>query len=116
MAWERIFNESELPHTDFMGQLKKVITRKQFQQLNNNIIKEMGNNKQEYCNADHHTLQQAKDRLHALLTRTMMGDVNYILDKALEESKNKLTTLSNARDQLDNQKKITTSKKQKREN
>ena len=40
-----------------------------------------------------------------------MGDVEYILDKALEESKSKLTTLSNARDQLDNQKKITTSKK-----
>ena len=29
----------------------------------------------------------------------------------MEESKSKLTTLSNARDQLDNQKKITTSKK-----
>ena len=111
MAWERIFNESKLPHTDFMGQLKKLITKEQFQQLNNNIIKGMGNNKQEYCNTDHHTLQQAKDRLYALLTRTMMGDVEYILDTALEESKSKLTTLSNARDHLDNQKKITTSKK-----
>ena len=58
--------------------------------------------RQEYCNADHHTLQQSKDRLHALLTSTMMGDVEYILDKSLEESKNKLTTLSNARDQLNN--------------
>ena len=75
MAWERIFNESELPHTDFMGLLKKVITREQSQQLNNNIIRLVDNNKQEYCNADNHTLQQAKDRLHALLTSTMMGDV-----------------------------------------
>ena len=66
-----------------MGRLKKVITREQFQQLNNNIIKETDNNKQEYCNTNHHTLQQAKDKLHALLTRTMMGDVEYILDKAL---------------------------------
>ena len=40
-----------------------------------------------------------------------MGDVGYILDKSLKESKDKLTTLSKARDQLDNQKKITTSKK-----
>ena len=78
VAWERIFNELELPYTDFMGQSKKVITREQFQQLNNNIINEMGNNKQEYCNTDHHTLQQAKDRLHALLTSTMMGNVEYI--------------------------------------
>ena len=29
VAWERIFNESQLAHTDFMGQLKKVITREQ---------------------------------------------------------------------------------------
>ena len=40
-----------------------------------------------------------------------MGDVGYILDKSLKESKDKLTTLSKARDELDNQKKITTSKK-----
>ena len=32
VAWERIFNESKLPHTDFMGRLKKVITKEQFQQ------------------------------------------------------------------------------------
>ena len=46
VAWERIFSESKLPHTYFMGQLKKLITKEQFQQLNNNIMKEMGNNKQ----------------------------------------------------------------------
>ena len=40
-----------------------------------------------------------------------MGDIGYILDKSLKESMDKLTTLSRARDQLDNQKKITTSKK-----
>ena len=68
-------------------------------------------NKQEYCNADHHTLQKSKDRLHALLTSIMMGDVGYILDKSIKESKEKLTMLCKARDQLDNQKKITTSKK-----
>ena len=30
VAWERIFHESELPHTEFVGRLKKVITREQF--------------------------------------------------------------------------------------
>ena len=111
MAWEQIFLKSELPQTEFMDLLKKVITSEQFQQLNNDILRGMDSNKQEYCNADHHTLQKAKDRLHALLTSTMMGNVRYILDKSLKESKDKLTTLSKARDQLDNQKKITTSKK-----
>ena len=111
MAWERIFHESEMPHTEFMGHLRKVITSEQFQQLNNDILRGMDINKQEYCNADHHTLQEAKDRLHALLTSIMMGDVGYILDKSIKESKEKMTVLSKARNQLDNQKKITTSKK-----
>merc|ERR1711895_31579 len=63
VAWERIFHESELPHTEFMGCLRKVITSEQFQQLNNDILRGMDNNKQEYSNADHHTLKEAKDRL-----------------------------------------------------
>ena len=64
-----------------------VITSEQFQQLNNDILRGIDSNKQEYCNADHYTLQKTKDRLHALLTSTMMGDVGYILDKSLKESK-----------------------------
>ena len=39
VAFERILNESKLPHTDFMGPLKKLITKEQFQQFNNNIMK-----------------------------------------------------------------------------
>ena len=83
LAWEKIFHESKLPHTEFMDHLKKVITREQFQQLNNDILRGMYINKQEYCNTDHHTLQNAKDRLHALLTSTMIGDVRYILEKSI---------------------------------
>ena len=55
-----------------MDHLKKVITSDQFQQLNDDILRGMDINKQEYCNADNHTLQEAKDRLHALLT-TVLG-------------------------------------------
>ena len=94
-----------------MGRLRKVITSEQFQQLSNDILRGMDINKQEYCNADHHTLQEAKDRLNALQTNIMMGDVGYILDKSIKESKEKMTVLSKARNQLDNQKKIATSKK-----
>ena len=77
VAQERIFNnhKPELPHIEFMGRLRKVITNEQFLQLNNDILRGMYINKQEYCNADHHTLQEAKDRLNALLTSIMMGDV-----------------------------------------
>ena len=47
VAWECIFHESELPHTEFMGCLRKVITSEQFQQLNNDILKGLDINKQE---------------------------------------------------------------------
>ena len=74
----------------------------------------MDTDKQEYCNTDHRTLQEAKDRLHALLTNIMMGDIGYILDKSIKESKEKMAILSKARSQLDNQKKIASSKKANR--
>ena len=61
---------------------------------------------------DHHTLQEEKDRLYALLTNIMMGDVGYILEKSIKESKEKMAILSKERSQLDNQKKIASSKKQ----
>ena len=83
VAWEQILHESKLPHPEFMDHLKKVITSEQFQQLNDDILRGMDMNKQEYCNADHHTLQEAKDRLHALLTNIMMGIVGYILNKSI---------------------------------
>ena len=60
----------------------------------------MENNKPEYCKADHHTLQEAKDKLHSLLTYIMMSDVGYILDKSLNESKEKMAILSKAKSTL----------------
>ena len=58
-----------------MDHLKRVITSEQIQQLNDDILRGIDINKQEYCNTDHHTLQEAKDQLHALLTNIMMSDV-----------------------------------------
>ena len=41
VACEQLFNnyKPELPYTEFMGSLKKVITYEQFQQLNNDILR-----------------------------------------------------------------------------
>ena len=60
---------------------------------------------------DHHTLQEAKDQLNAILTDIMMDDVGYILDKSINESKKEMAKLRKARSQIDNQKKIASSKK-----
>ena len=73
VAWEQMLNDnkSELPNTKFMGGLK---TCEQFQQLNDDILRGMNISRKEFCNTDHHTLQEAKDQLHALLTDIMMDD------------------------------------------
>ena len=73
-----------------MGHLKKTITCEQFQQLNDDILRGMDISKKEFCNTDHHTLQEAKDQLHALLTNIMMDDIGYILDKSINESKKEM--------------------------
>ena len=71
----------------------------------------MNISKKEFCNTDHHTLQEVKDQLHALLTDIMMNDIGYILDKSINESKKEMAKLRKARSQIDNQKKIASSKK-----
>ena len=77
VAWEQMLNDNkpELPNTNFMGHLKKAITCEQFQQLNDDILRGMNISRKEFCNTDNHTLQEAKDQLHALLTDIMMDDV-----------------------------------------
>ena len=61
VAWEQMLNDnkSELPNTKFMGHLKKAITCEQFQQLNDDILRGMNISRKEFCNTDHHTLQEA---------------------------------------------------------
>ena len=60
VAWEQIFNDNKpkLPNTNFMGHLKKAITCEQFQQINDDILRGMNIIKEEFCNRDHHTLQE----------------------------------------------------------
>ena len=86
-----------------MGHLKKAITCEQFQQLNDDILRGMNISRKEFCNTDHHTLQEAKDQLHALLIDIKMDDAGYILDQSINESKKEMAKLRKARSQPNNQ-------------
>ena len=92
----QIFNnyKSDLPYKEFMDRLKKVITHEQFQQLSNDILREVESNQQEYYETNHATIKEARNKFHSLSTYIMMCKVGYILDKSLSESKKKMETLS----------------------
>ena len=86
-------NNLELPDTNFMDHLKKAITYEQFQQTNDDILRGMSIIKGKFCNTDHHTLQEVKNQLPALLTDVMMDDTGYILDKSIYETKKEMAKL-----------------------
>ena len=104
-------NNPELPNTNFMGCLKQAITHKQFQQIIDDMLRGMSIVKEGFCRRDHHTLQEAKNQLHALLTDVMMDDTGYILDKTIDESKKEMAKLRRISRQIDNHKRIASSKK-----
>ena len=64
-----------------MGHLNQAITLEQFQKINDDMLIGMNIVKEGFCKRDHHTLQEAKNQLHALLTDVMMDDAGYIIDK-----------------------------------
>ena len=64
-----------------MNLLKQAITHEQFQQITNDMLKAMSNEKEDFCKGNYYTLQEAKNQLYALLTDIMMNDTGYIIDQ-----------------------------------
>ena len=87
-----------------MGHLKKEITCEQFQQINDDVLRGMNVIKEKFCNKDYHTLHEAKNQLHALLTNVMMDNAWYILDKTLDKLKKEMAKLRKISNQIDNKK------------
>lgn len=61
-AWDDMFDSDdlELPDTNFMNRLKKAETHEQFQQITNDMLKTMSDEKDNFYNGNHYTLQEAK--------------------------------------------------------
>ena len=85
-----------------MGCLKQAITLEQFQQIIDDMLRGMIIVKEGFCRRDHHTLQEAKNQIHALPTDVMMDDPGYIIDKIIDESKKEMAKLWKISSQVDN--------------
>ena len=92
----------ELPDTNFINRLKQAVTHEQYQQITNDILEAMSNEKEDFCKGNYYTLQEAKNQLYALLTEIMMNEARYVIDQAIGGSKREMTELSKVRSQVDN--------------
>ena len=62
VAWDDMFDNDdlELPDTNFMNLLRKAITREKLQQITNDMIKTMSDEKEDFCKGNYYTLHEAK--------------------------------------------------------
>ena len=70
----------------------------------------MERNQQEYRKKNHTTLQEARNKLHSLLTHIMMRDVGHIIGKSLNETKERMEILRKARSQLESKRESASAK------
>ena len=70
-------DDLKLPDTSFMNCLKQAVTHEQFQQITNDMLKTMSDKKEDFCEGNYYTLQEAKNWLSALLTEVMMDEAGY---------------------------------------
>ena len=62
----------KLPDTSFMNQLRQSVPHEQCQQIANEVLITMENEKEEFCKGTYHTLLDVKKQLHAILTKVMV--------------------------------------------
>ena len=62
VAWNKMFESDDLklPDTSFMNQLRQAVPHEQFRQIANEILRTMGNKKEDFCKGTYYTLQDAK--------------------------------------------------------
>ena len=113
VAWEYMFDSDifELPDTNFMNCLKQAVTHEQYQQITNDILEAMSNEKEDFCKGNYYTLQEAKNQLYALLTEIMMDEARYVTDQAIEGSKREMSELRKVRSQADKYRSVASAKK-----
>ena len=81
IAWNDIFENEELklPDTSFMSHLKKLIPRDQFKTITDDMINTLKEEKEDFCQANYNTLQEAKKQLYALLTNIITDESGYFI-------------------------------------
>ena len=92
-------DDLKLPETSFMNQLRQAVPHEQFQQIAYEILKTMGNKKEDFCKGTYYTLQDAKKWLHDLLTKVMMDKSEHVIDKTIEKAERELANLKQLKSQ-----------------
>ena len=73
-----------------MSHLKKLIPRDQFKTITDDMINTLKEEKEEFCQADYNTLQEAKKQLYALLTNIITDESGYVISEAIGKAKVRL--------------------------
>ena len=94
-----------------MSRLKKLIPRDQFKTITDDMINTLKEEKEEFCQADYHTLQEAKKQLYALLTDIITDESGYFISEAIRKAKVRLVELEEMKGQANNYKSIIATKK-----
>ena len=101
VPWKDMFEDDilKLPDSSFMNQLRQAVPHEQFWQIANEILRTIGNKKEDFCKGTYYTLQDAKKWLHALLTKVMMDGSEYVIDKTIERAERELANLKQLKSQ-----------------
>ena len=94
-----------------MNHLRQAIPSDQYQQIADDMLRTLNDEKEEFCKGSYYTLQDAKNWLYALLTEVMMDKTGYIISNDIERAKRGLTELKELKRQVDNYNSIVGTKK-----
>ena len=90
----------KFPDKNFMSQLRQAVSHEQYQQITYEILRTIGGKKENFCKGTYYTLQDAKKQLHDLVTKVMMNESEYVIDKTIETPERELTNLKQMKSQV----------------
>ena len=81
-----------------MKKLKQAIKKEEYHHINQEILKILEDNKDEFCTNNYDTLTNARNKLYYMLTRAIIEEAWKVISNdisALEHEKDKINTIDN---------------------
>ena len=74
VVWNQTFSKNSiaLPTTKFMERLKQALKEEDYHHINQEILKRLENNKDEFCTKNYDTLTNVINKLYYILTRAII--------------------------------------------
>ena len=80
-------DEIKIPDTVFMDQLENELTKTQVERLRKDIKEVLADKKEEFCRNDYISLIDARAQITKLVTKVMMEEAGFVIDRCLEDCK-----------------------------